>query len=121
MLHALHILLDDSFQLAFHLLLYIHFPLQVLFHQFVVEAIDTCGGCAVKLQDVAIAHILIDAVEIVHGPSVFFRGADQVDTKSELGFGVIEHAQKRGENVYLLGNLIEHLTFGTTGIEDDDR
>ena len=120
--HALHVLLDDGLQELFHSgLLPGHSAHEIVFHQAVIQQIESCGFVAVKLQYTAALHQLVDAVEIVHSPGIFLGRVEEVDTKSEVGFGVMEHAQKCGENVYLLGNLIEHLTFGTTGVEDDDR
>ena len=56
-----------------------------------------------------ILHILIDAVQVVHRPSLFFWCVEEVDAEGEVGLLVVEHAHDGGQDVYLLGNLVLYL------------
>ena len=66
--------------------------------------------------------ILVDAIEVVHGPGIFGRGVQQVDAEGKVGLRVVEHAQHGGQDVDLLGYLVDdlRLALGVTGLIDDD-
>ena len=92
-----------------------------MLHQRVAEGIEACGLLAIELQDMAVFHILIDTVQVVHGPRILSRGCQQVDTKREVRLVIAQMLQNGGHDVCLLGNGIHHsLSHLTAGIIEDD-
>ena len=98
-----------------------HLPHQVVLHQRVVQGIHALGLLAVELQHVSMLHILVDAVQVVHRPGIFRRRVQQVDAEAEVGLLVVQHSHDGGQDVYLLGDLVLHLSHRLTGVVDDDR
>ena len=107
--HSFHILLDDGFQLSFHRFLLVYPPHKVMFHQRVRKGIDGFRMLTIELQHIVVFHVLIDAVQIVDGPCFFRRGVQQVNAKGEVGFGIVQHAHQRWQDIYLLGYLVLYL------------
>jgi hypothetical protein len=101
--HPEHILVDDGLQLLQHLAFHGHLALQVVAHQTVAEGIDAPHALAIKLEDVAVFGILVDAIDIVDGIGIlarwgydtaFFHGAN----RGSMGF--LAFAKKIGFKNY---------------------
>ena len=124
MRHALHVLLYDGLQFLFHGLLDIlELVYLVALHELVGECIHAGSLLTVKLEHVAIMHVLVDAVQIVHGPGILFWCVEEVDAEAEVGFLVVEHAHHCRQDINLLGYLILYLRFPLriAWFIDDDR
>ena len=119
--HSFHVLLDDGFHLTFHLGLFCHLTFQVAIHPIVFQGIDANGLLTIELQHVIAFAILIDAIQIIDGPSVFRRRIQQVASKGHVGFVVTHEVKDGGEDVSLLGDaLADAWGKRATGIVDDD-
>ena len=116
-------MLDDGLQFAFHLLLHGEISHEIAFHFAVVDGIDGFGLCPVKLEHIAVFHVLVNAVEIVHGKGVFGGRVEQVDAESEIQLLVTDKSENGGHNVDLLGHSFAHprLDKFAAGVVDDDR
>ena len=55
---------------------------KVVLHQAVFEFVDGFRLLSVELKYITIFHILINAIEVVYGPSVFCWGVQHVNAKS---------------------------------------
>ena len=120
--HAIHILLDDGLELAFHLRLHGDLAEEVLLHQGVVDGVETLRLRSVELKHIAIFDVLVDAVEIVHGEGLLCGRVEQVDAEREVGLLVADEAEHGGHDVDLLGNGVAHARLDefATGVVDDD-
>ena len=121
--HAIHILLDDGLELAFHLLLHGDLAKQILPHQGVVDGVEGLRFRTVELEHVAIFDVLIDAVEVVHGEGGGSGRVEQVDAEREVGLLVADEAEHGGHDVDLLGDGVAHTRLDefAAGVVDDDR
>ena len=63
-----------------------------------------------------VLHILVGAVEVVHGPGVLWLSIQKVDAEGHEGFLAAREAHHRGQDVGLLGNLRLYLTFDTRSV-----
>ena len=93
-----------------------------MLHQAVVEAEDGLRLLSIELQHVAVLHILIHTIEIVHGESLLCGCVQQVDTEREEGLRVTEQSQHGWHDVDLLRHRWAHawLYLFARGVEDDD-
>lgn len=107
--HAFHVLLDDGFQLALHLGLLGELALQVVAHQRILQRIDGTGLLTIELQHMVIFDVLVDTIEIVDCPGILSRGVEQVDTKAEVGLGVVKYAHNGRQDINLLGYFVLYL------------
>ena len=88
-------MLDDGFDLALHRGLFSHLPFQVMLHTIVFQGIKAYGLLTIEEQHVITLAILIDAIEVIDGPSGIGRGVQQVASKGHVGF-VVTHEVKDG-------------------------
>ena len=104
--HPIHVLLYDGLHLKLHFRLFLNFSFEVILHQEVVKRIHTLSLLAIKLQHIAILHILVSAVKIVHGVGFFHRRRHQVATERKEGLVVTQYVEHRWQDIYLLGNVV---------------
>ena len=100
--HPEHILVDDGLQLLQHLAFHGHLALQVVAHQTVAEGVDAPHALAIKLEDVAVFGILVDAIDIVDGIGILGGGVEEVAAEAQIALVVAQLAEDGGQDVCLL-------------------
>ena len=89
-----------------HLLLDRHLPYQVMLHQRIIEGIDCTRLTTIKLDDIAILHILIDTIQIVHRPRLVGRCVEQINAKRQIRLIIAQMTKNRRHDIGLLSNGI---------------
>ena len=103
LVHAVHVLLDEGLELAFHGGLLGHAAGEVgAQHGVALEAVDGLDFLAIVLEQVVATDVLVNAVVIIEGPGGRGGGVGHVATKGEVGLVISQDAHDGGHDARLL-------------------